>query len=140
MLLLLLSRFSRVRLCATPWTAAYQVPPSMGFSRQEYWSGLPLPSPNVPLVSPVFLKRCLVVPILQFSSISLHFSFQNAFFSLLAILCNSAFSWIYFSLFPLLFTSFLSSAICKGSLDNHFVFLHFFFIEMVLITASCKVL
>ena len=43
-LLLLLSRFSRVRLCATPWTTAYQVPPSMGFSRQEYWSGVPLPS------------------------------------------------------------------------------------------------
>ena len=40
-----LSRFSRVRLCATPWTAAYQAPPSLGFSRQEYWSGVPLPSP-----------------------------------------------------------------------------------------------
>ena len=37
---------SRVRLLATPWTAAYQAPPSMGFSRQEYWSGLPLPSPK----------------------------------------------------------------------------------------------
>ena len=36
---------SRVRLLATPWTAAYQAPPSMGFSRQEYWSRLPLPSP-----------------------------------------------------------------------------------------------
>ena len=36
---------NRVRLFATPWTAAYQVPPSMGFSRQEYWSGVPLPSP-----------------------------------------------------------------------------------------------
>ena len=35
---------SRVRLFATPWTAAYQAPPSMGFSRQEYWSGVPLPS------------------------------------------------------------------------------------------------
>ena len=34
-----------VRLFATPWTAAYQAPPSMGFSRQEYWSGVPLPSP-----------------------------------------------------------------------------------------------
>ena len=45
LLLLLLSHFSRVRLCATPWTAAYQTPPSMGFSRQEYWSGVPLPSP-----------------------------------------------------------------------------------------------
>ena len=36
---------SRVRLLATPWTAAHQAPPSMGFSRQEYWSRLPLPSP-----------------------------------------------------------------------------------------------
>ena len=34
---------SRVQLFATPWTVAYQAPPSMGFSRQEYWSGLPLP-------------------------------------------------------------------------------------------------
>ena len=42
---------SRVRLLATPWTAAYQAPPSMGFSRQEYWSGLPLPSPHIPLES-----------------------------------------------------------------------------------------
>ena len=46
LLLLLLSHFSHVRLCVTPWTAAYQAPPSMGFSRQEYWSGLPLPSPG----------------------------------------------------------------------------------------------
>ena len=46
LLLLLLSHFSRVRLCATPWTAAHQAPPSMGFSRQEYWSGVPLPSPT----------------------------------------------------------------------------------------------
>ena len=37
---------SRVRLLATPWTAAYQAPPSMVFSRQEYWSGVPLPSPR----------------------------------------------------------------------------------------------
>ena len=37
---------SHVRLLATPWTAAHQAPPSMGFSRQEYWSGLPLPSPE----------------------------------------------------------------------------------------------
>ena len=44
-ILLLLSRFSRVRLCATPQTAAHQAPPSLGFSRQEHWSGLPFPSP-----------------------------------------------------------------------------------------------
>ena len=37
---------SRVRLLATPWTTAYQAPPSVGFSRQEYWSGVPLPSPR----------------------------------------------------------------------------------------------
>ena len=40
---------SRVWLFETPWTAAYQAPPSMGFSRQEYWSGVPLPSPLVKL-------------------------------------------------------------------------------------------
>ena len=45
LLLLLLSRFSRVRLFATPWTAAHQTPLSLGFFRQEYWSGLPFPSP-----------------------------------------------------------------------------------------------
>ena len=45
LLLLLLSRFSRVWLCETPQTAAHQTPPSLGFSRQEYWSGLPFPSP-----------------------------------------------------------------------------------------------
>ena len=43
---------SRVQLFATPWTAAYQVPPSMGFSKQEYWNGVPLPS----------LSSCTVYP------------------------------------------------------------------------------
>ena len=44
-----LSRFSRVRHCETPWTVAHQAPLSVGFSRQEYWSGLPCPSPgNLP--------------------------------------------------------------------------------------------
>ena len=41
----LLLPLSRARLCATPQTAAHQAPPSLGFSRQEHWSGLPLPSP-----------------------------------------------------------------------------------------------
>ena len=45
-MLLLLSHFSRVRLCVTPQTAAHQAPPSLGFSRQEHWSGLPFPSPT----------------------------------------------------------------------------------------------
>ena len=64
-----------VRLLATPWTAAYQAPPSMGFSRQEYWSGVPLPSPvgnesreaqihdfvhNIPLAyNPMFSKSTI---------------------------------------------------------------------------------
>ena len=43
---------THVRLLATPWTVAYPAPPSMGFSRQEYWSGMPLPSP-------IFLGCCI---------------------------------------------------------------------------------
>ena len=57
---LLLSRFSRVRLCATPETAAHQAPPSLGFSRQEHWSGLPFPSswnhPNPGIIKPSCLR------------------------------------------------------------------------------------
>ena len=45
LLLLLPSRFSPVQLCVTPQTAAHQAPPSLRFSRQEHWSGLPFPSP-----------------------------------------------------------------------------------------------
>jgi len=58
-LLLLLRRFSRVRLCETPQTAAHQAPLSLGFSRQEHWSGLPFPfccpgTYQLPLFSPSF--------------------------------------------------------------------------------------
>ena len=49
---------SRVWLFTTPWTAAHQAPPSMGFSRQEYWSGVPLPSPI--LSHCLLVKHCLV--------------------------------------------------------------------------------
>ena len=49
----------RVRLLETPWTSAHQAPPSMGFSRQEYWSGVPLPSPH-PDKSDLFTKTVLV--------------------------------------------------------------------------------
>ena len=52
---------SRIRLLATPWTAAYQAPPSMGFSRQEYWSGVPLPSLTL-----VFWKICLLIELSSF--------------------------------------------------------------------------
>ena len=94
---------------------------------------------NVPLVSLIFLKRSLVFPILLFSSISLHWSLRKAFLSLLAILWNSAFKWVYFSFSPLLFTSLLFRAICKASSKSHFVFLHSFFLGMVLIPVSCTV-
>ena len=65
LLLLLLSHFSRVRLCATPWTVAYQFPLSMGFSRQEYWSGLQFPSPEDlpnPGIKPVSPTLLLLLP------------------------------------------------------------------------------
>ena len=74
----MLSRFSHVRLCATPWTAAHQAPLSTGFSRQEYWSGLPFPSPNYLLellkvmsIKLVILYNHLIFcrPLLLFSSI-----------------------------------------------------------------------
>ena len=82
---------------------------------------VPIVAWNVPLVSLIFLKRSLVFPVLLFSSIFLHWSLRKAFLSLLAILCNSAFKWVYLSFYPLLFTSLLFT-------DNHFAFLHFFFL------------
>ena len=79
-----------------------------------------------------------------FHSIVLFFFFfffslttEEDFLSLLAILWNSAFKWLYLSFSPLPFQSFLFSAIFKASSDNHFAFLHFFFLGIVLITASC---
>ena len=72
----------------------------------------------------------------EFSSISLHLSLRKAYLSLLAILYNSAFKWVYPSFWPLLLASLLFLAICKASSDNHSAFLHFFFLGMVLITAS----
>ena len=73
------------------------------------------------------------------SCISLHSSLRKAFLSLLAILWNSAFKWVYFPFSPLLFTSLLFTAIYKASSDSHFAFLHFFFLGMVLIPVSCTV-
>ena len=89
---------------------------------------MPILTWHVPLISPIFLKRSVVFPILLFSSISFHCSFKKAFLSLLAILWNAALSWIYLSLSPLTFASHLSSAICKASSDNHFAFLQFLFL------------
>ena len=54
------SSLSHVRLPVTPWTAAHQAPPSMGFSRQEYWSRVPLPSPNYVFISSVQFSLSVV--------------------------------------------------------------------------------
>ena len=94
---------------------------------------------NIPLIFPIFLRRSLVLPFLLFSSISLHCSLKKAFLSLLAVFRNSAFSWTYLSLYSLLFTSLLSSAVCKTSSDNHFSHLHFIFFGMVLLDVSCTI-
>ena len=72
-----------------------------------------------------FLKEISNLPILLFSSISLHLSLRKAFLSLLAILWNSTFKWLYLSF--LLCLSLLFTAICKALSDNHFAFLPFFF-------------
>ena len=93
---------------------------------------------NVPLVFLILLKRSLVFPILLLFSVSLHWSLRKSFLSLLAILWNSAFKWAHLSFSPLPFTSLLFTAICKAPSDNHFVFLHFLFLVMVLIPASVQ--
>ena len=93
---------------------------------------------NVPLVSLIFLNRSR----LYHSIVFLLFLCTDYLGSLsypLAILWNSAFKWVSLSFSPLPFTSCLFSAICKASSNNHFAFLHFFFLGMVLVTASCTV-
>ena len=55
---------SHVQLLATPWTTGYQAPLFMGFSRQEYWSGVPLPSPNKLLVSRKFEHVYILVSVI----------------------------------------------------------------------------
>ena len=74
-----------------------------------------------------------------FSSISLQWSLRKAFLSLLAILWNSAFKWIYLSFSPWLLASLIFTAIWKASSDSHFAFLHFFFLGMVLPPVSYTV-
>ena len=95
---------------------------------------------NVPLVSLIFLKRSLVFPIPLFPSVSLCWSLRKAFLSLLAILWNSAFWWIYLSFSPFPFISLLFSTICNASSNNYFASLLFFFLGMSLIRTYCSML
>ena len=77
---------SRVRLFATAWTVAYQAPPSMGVSRQEYWSGLPFPSPgDLPKV-------------IKFVNIEFYWSFWRIIFCITGFLLLAFFKLIYFLL------------------------------------------
>ena len=70
---------SHVQLFTTPWTAAYQAPPSMGFSRQEYWSGLPLPFPKCGLRHPKILGLSLHSSLQFFSNATFMFySFSSS--------------------------------------------------------------
>ena len=75
---------SYVRPSVTPWTAAYQAPPSLGFSREEYWSGVPLPSPLEWLVNVFSLDGMVLRMFLLVVGFCLHWVFQLvlAFFSL----------------------------------------------------------
>ena len=79
----------------------------------------------------------LMYPWREIHSTSTYFSTILFSLSLLAIFWNCAFWWVYLSFPPLPLASLLISAICKVSSDNHFVFSHFFFLGMVLITISC---
>ena len=83
----------------------------------------------------LLLGPCCFCPLL---CPSLH-EMKKTFLSLLVILWNSAFRWIYLSFSPFPFVSHLFSAFCQASSDNYFAFLHFFF-RMILITASCTML
>ena len=69
---------SRVWLFATPWTAAYQAPLSMGFSRQEYWIGVPLPSPSI-IICFLFLPDIYFVSTWSDINISTHFPIWSLF-------------------------------------------------------------
>ena len=119
------------------WTAAYQAPPSMGFSRQEYWSGMPLPSLKCSPGISNFLEE---ISSLSYSVVFLYFFVLITEEGFLISSCCSlqlCIKWIYLSFSPLLFTSIVFTAICKASSDRHFAFLHFFSMGIVLIPVSC---
>ena len=92
----------------------FLIPSASVRSIQFLYFIVPIFAWNVHLVSPIFLNRFLVFPILLLSSISLHWSLGKAFLSLLAVLWNSAFRWVYLSFSPLPF-SFLSYLYVKPS-------------------------
>ena len=165
--MLLLSHFSRVRLCTTSQMAAHQALLTLGFSRQEHWSGLPFPSPShkyrcvlETTLNCLHYKQvfyCLKQFYFQDSSydeLEISISCLNSILGqgyhrwetthinlkrpkYITVINTSAFRCLYFSFSPLLFASFLFTAICKASSDSHFAFVRFFSMGMVLIPISC---
>jgi len=93
---------------------------------------------NVPLVSVIFLMRSIVFPILLF--ISLDCSLRKAFLSLLPIIWNSAFRWVYLSFLFCFLLLFFSQLFVRPPQTTILPFLNFFFLGMVLITTSCTML
>ena len=99
---------------------------------------MPILAWNVPLVSLVFLRRSLLFHLLLFSSISLHCSLKKAFLSLLTVLWNTAFRWVYLSLSYLPFTYF--QLFLKPPQTTTLPSCISFFFGMIVVTASCAVL
>ena len=79
---------SRVRLLATPWTVAYQAPPPMGFSRQEYWSGVPLTSPRISLKPNIFVALILTPQCVFYIISETRKNFSAVFLSIKYIKCS----------------------------------------------------
>ena len=110
---------SCVRLFATPWTAAHQAPPSVGFSRQEYWSGVPSPSPyntagvgDLIFSSPVFSKSSLNIwkfsvhvllkPSLKDFKHNLASVWSECNYTVIWTFCDIAFLWVWYQNWPFL--------------------------------------
>ena len=104
-----------VQLLATPWTAAFQAPPSMGFSRQEYWSEVPLPSPTLTLISFFFFtslnaNKTMIVQFCDLTSQCVIISTLNIYdcFSVFFCLVTHSFK----SYFMIKFTFLRTESIC----------------------------
>ena len=93
---------SRVRPSATPWTAAFQAPPSMGFSRQEYWSGVPLPSPKSTIRG------------LNISALTIMYCYTDTFSWMLQTLAGVPGDSVVFSIFQALTLITLMRLLCTG--------------------------
>ena len=97
---------SHIWLFATPWTAAYQAPPSMGFSRQEYWSGVPLPSPNW---STMLCNYCCIAKWLSYTYVCIFFFI---FFSIIVYHTDSESSYLCSTVEPCLSILYIPVCIC----------------------------